>query len=130
MQIAFPTALWGLDDILSDYIEHLWEEGEGPSFANDTFAGTLHYRPRFSNYLPMTRKMLKAWRKRELPARSPPFTTYLLFALCECFLSAGEGDCAIGCLLMFFLILRTGEMGNIKRGDFSFSPNLDSFVLS
>ena len=29
-----------------------------------------------------------------------------------------------------FLILRTGEMGNIKRGDISFPPNLTSCVLS
>ena len=70
--LLMPRRMWDLDPVLSDYVEHLWEEGDGISFANDTLAGLLHYRPRLKDYLPMSRKLIKTWNKKELPARAPP----------------------------------------------------------
>ena len=125
-----PRKMWDMDPVLSEYIEHLWEEGEGVSFANDAFAGLLHYRERLKHYLPKTRKLLKTWNKKELPARAPPFSISLLFLLVDSLRESGAGEMALGCLIMFFLILRTGELASITRGDIQFAPDNNSFILN
>jgi len=127
---GFPKEMWDLDPALSDYIEHLWEEGDGVSFANDTLAGVLHYRPRSKHYIPMSRKLLKTWNKKEFPARAPPFSVPLTMILVDEMRMSGEGGMALGCLRMFFLILRTGEMIAIARGDIQFSPDGSPFILN
>ena len=125
-----PRELWDMDPVLGEYIEHLWEEGDGISFGNDTLAGLLHYRSKLKEYLPYSRKLLKTWQKKELPARAAPFSIQQLFLLVGLFLEGGEAEFAIVTLLMFFLILRTGEATYIKRGDITFSPDFNSFILN
>ena len=128
--VSVPKEMWDMDPVLGEYIEHLWEEGDGISFGNDTLAGLLHYRPKLKDFLPYSRKLLKTWNKKELPARAAPFSIQQLFLLVKAFLDASEPEFAIVTLLMFFLILRTGEANYIKRGDITFSPDYNSFILN
>ena len=47
------------DDMLSDYIEHLWASGEGRALASDTVAALQDAEPHLKGKLQFTWRLLK-----------------------------------------------------------------------
>ena len=45
-QIELPRQRANLDPLVSDFLEHIWSEGEGRSLASDTLAGLQDRDPR------------------------------------------------------------------------------------
>ena len=105
------------DDMVAEYIESLWEDGEPKSLANYTLAAIQFYRPEVKHRLPWSWKLVKVWNKVEVPQRAAPLSPDLLMAF------AGQAfrwkNFDLGWLLVigFTLFLRTGELLNIKAQD-------------
>ena len=79
--LGLPEKRVALDDYLSEYIEHLWSNGDGRALASDTVAGMQHFDARLKGALPLTWRLLKVWHHNELPNRAPPFPERVLLAL-------------------------------------------------
>jgi integrase len=128
--ISLPATVNEFDDILCSYLEFLWEEGEGRSLASNTVAGLQYVRPTLKKNLICAWRLLSAWAKRELPARAPPLTPYLL----ECFagqaLLQNEPLVCLVCILAFHGLLRTGEACRLKCQDLSFGDSPKTLVIN
>ena len=105
------------DDMVAEYIEFLWEEGEPKSYANYALASLQFFRPECKHHLPWSWKLVKVWNKLEVPQRATPLSPELLMAF------AGQAfkwkQFELGWLLVigFTLFLRTGELLSSKAQD-------------
>ena len=105
------------DELVSEFIEMLWESGETKSLANYSMAAIQFFRPQTKHHLPWSWKLVKVWNSLELPQRATPLSPELLLSL------AGQSfrwqQMPFGWLLIvgFTLFLRTGELLNIKAQD-------------
>lgn len=59
-----------LDDMVAEYVEHLWESGEPKSAANYVVAAIHHHRPETRHHLPWAWKLVKVWNQLEVPQRA------------------------------------------------------------
>ena len=128
--LPLPPTTVEFDEILSSYVEHLWQEGESRSLGSNTVAGLQYVRPTLRKNLICTWRLLGAWAKRELPARAPPLTPFLVECLAGQALALGEPMVALACLLAFYGLLRTGEVCKLKRGDLSIGENPKTLVIN
>eukprot|EP00438_Fugacium_kawagutii_P014672 Skav232093 [mRNA] locus=scaffold2353:79110:79919:+ [translate_table: standard] len=105
------------DDMVAEYVEHLWEEGEPKSSANYTLAAIQFFRPETKHHLPWSWKLVKVWNQLEVPQRATPLTPELLFSFSgQAFLWK---QFELGWLLVvgFTLFLRTGELLSLRVKD-------------
>ena len=134
---AFGTVVIGnihdydrLDDLLAEYIQVLWEEGEPKHWAAYTLAAIQHRFPRSRNRIPSGWRLKAAWDRIELPARAPPLTVLFLQALAGAAIEIGCPRFACGLLVAFHSFLRTGELLSLRRTDVTFSRSCRSAILN
>ena len=105
------------DDLVAEYVEHLWEEGSPKSEANYSLASIQFFRPETKHRLPWSWKLVKVWNTLEFPQRATPLTPELLMSV------AGQAfrwrQFEFGWLVVvgFTLFLRTGEMLSLRKQD-------------
>ena len=124
--IVLPASLVEFDLLVSEFINVLWEEGEGRSLAANVLSGLQHYRPFLRKHLPCSWRLIGAWNRRELPARADPVSILVLDALCGLAFLKGRADAAVLMYLAFHCILRTGEFLRLTAGDFAISSDYSS----
>ena len=105
-----------IDFALVEYLEHLWEEGDGLATGNYALAGLLHFIPALRPQLPGARRTLKGWRRLELPARACPITLDMALSVCGVFLLWGQPRLAYLTIIGFDLLLRTQEFTAMRLG--------------
>ena len=108
--LRIPTKFAAFDDMLADYVEHLWSNGEGRALASDTVAGFQDTEPRLKGQLQVTWRLLKTWHVNEIPSRAPPLPEECLFAMLGWCLFNKEYSLGLSLLLGFYGLLRTGEI--------------------
>ena len=118
------------DPLLSEYIEHLWSEGEGRGLASDTVAGLQDLDPKLRGQLPQTWRLLKTWHVQEVPNRAPPLLETALFAMVGWSFFHGHVGFGLSLLLGFYGMLRTGELLGLKSNDMSMSGPKSVTVIS
>jgi len=128
--LEIPTVDRQLDQLVSNYIEYLWQEGEGRSRGCDTVSGLQWAVPAYKGLFKGSWGLLKAWQRAELPARAPPLPPLLLFAMAEFCCRQGNPTMAVCIVLAAHCILRTGEVLAIKVADVSFSPLCRDAIIS
>ena len=70
--LEVPTKREFLDDLVADYLEHLWSTGAGRAPASDTVASLQDFDPKLKGMLPGSWRLLKTWNISEIPNRAPP----------------------------------------------------------
>ena len=88
----YPTNFFSLDREGSCFIEELWEDGDPKAYASDTLSGLGHFIPSVKPHLISSWRLHAAWGRSELPARAPPFTVALIYALAQLAFEAGWKD--------------------------------------
>ena len=79
--MQLPRQRAQLDHYTSEYLEHLWSQGEGRAPASDTIAGLQDQDPRLRGMLPCTWRLLKVWHTHEIPNRAAPLPETVLKAM-------------------------------------------------
>jgi hypothetical protein len=120
--IPYPSTFIKLDEVLSEFIEHLWQAGEPKAWAGDALSGLSHFIPAVRKHIHGSWRLHSAWGKAELPARAPPLTLVLVYALAHYCRSKGWTDTLVLLLLGFHTYARTGELFSAKVGDFDIHP--------
>ena len=115
---------------LSEWIEDLWEQGEGRSVAGDGISGILHFLPEMQGKLKRAYRLFTAWKKHELPARAPPLVIWMVEGMAYSLVMQGNLRLALIFLLGFDVFLRTGELLELRKRDFAFGPRSASCVIS
>ena len=112
--ISLPKKKLALDDLVSEYVEHLWSSGEGRALASDTLAGLQNLDPHLKGSLVGSWRLLKVWNQNEIPNRAPPIPETVLHALVGRALLLDDSRFALSLLLGFYGMLRSGEILGLK----------------
>ena len=115
-----PDSTWMLDQLVADYAEVLWEEGESQYMYSDTICALVHHLKFLKRQMIQSWDLLSTWQLHELPTRATPFSLDVVLAMAGAALQRGWLDMAVGLLLAFQALLRTGELLNLTCGDFQF----------
>ena len=129
-EIVLPSSHFRLDELLSTFVEHLWQEGEPKSFAADTLSAMQDKLPHVRGHLPQSWRLLKTWSKHELPVRSPPLLPELVNAMSGFFISQNQGALALGIQVAFYCWLRTGELLSVQAKHVSVRPGKPIAVIN
>ena len=103
-----------IDEVVSDWVQQCWEEGESLHIVNDGLCGLHHYQPWTKSMVPTAWKLFKVWRRVEAPNRAPPLTAQIVHAMAVYALNHNNLVFAGMLLLGFFALLRTGELLQVK----------------
>lgn len=111
-----PSDVSDFDDLLNDYIHHLYMAEAGKSRAHDTVYGILMLSPELKGRLPVSMLALRGWNKLH-PVLSYPPLTWELTVMIALKISTRSWPLAVGTLLAFDCFLRVGELVGLKRED-------------
>ena len=125
-----PNTKDEFDEQLADYVNYLWEDGEGRSLAGDTMSAFQHYQPQLKRNLPTAWRLLGAWQRSELPSRAPPFTDEVVKAVAGLALERQWPDVAILCYVGYCCLLRTGELLYLTKQSVWISADRRQAVLN
>ena len=128
--LALPSQKHLLDQVVSDYLEYIWMEGEGRSLASDTLASLQHFQPSIKGHLVCSWRLLKTWMANELPSRAPPLTEEALHTLVGYALFHCQFQFALSLMMGFYGLLRTGELLSIRNRDIAQSSAKAVAVIS
>jgi hypothetical protein len=70
-----------MDDMVSDYLEFMWSEGEGRAAASTFLAALQDAEPKLKGHLPGSWRLMKTWVANEVPSRAPPMSESVLRAM-------------------------------------------------
>ena len=128
-QKAFPKTRLGIDALLTEYIETLWQEGDARADASDVLSGIQFFIKPLKGHLREAWHSLGIWQKHEAPDRAWPFGADEVMAMAG--FACHDGDVALGASLLagFTGILRTCEMFSIEAGALEPEPN-DNLLLN
>ena len=116
LDFVMPSAQL-FDDMVAEYVEWMWKQGEPKSMANYTLAAVQFFRPETKHHLPWSWKLVKVWNSLELPQRAMPLTTDLLMGFCGRAFEWRQPIFAWLLIVGFTLFLRTGELMNLRVQD-------------
>lgn len=114
---SWPVSPEEYDFVVAEYLEMLWDSGEPKSVAAYTLASLLYFIPPLKKRLPRSWKLKATWDKLELPCQAIPLDLNALFAFVSYFLKQQEREVALGCLIAFNGLLRTGELLSLRAAD-------------
>ena len=117
--ISLPKTNDELDYHASNYLEHLWREGEPEGWATDFVSGLRRLVPCARRLLPTTRFYLSNWRRTISRTRALPFTPLMVRGLAGVALADGNIRMAAVLLLGFVALLRTDELLQLQAKHFS-----------
>lgn len=112
-----PTEVSGFDDLLNDYIHHLYMSEAGKSSAHDTVYGVLMLLPELKGRLHTSMLALRGWSRLHPVLSYPPLTWDLTVIIAVKMALRGYSRLALGTILAFDSFLRIGELMGIRRED-------------
>eukprot|EP00435_Cladocopium_sp_Y103_P068329 s726_g31.t1 len=108
--LVLPRQREHMDALVSDYLEHVWAQGEGRAMASTFMAALQDYDPKLKNNLPGSWRLMKTWSTHEVPSRAPPMTEAVLRAMVGWAVMHEHHTFALSLLVAFYGLLRTGEL--------------------
>ena len=112
--LTLPKARDAMDGLVSDYIEHLWSEGEGRAEASNALAALQDADAKLRGCLPGSWRLLRTWNANEVPDRAPPMSETVLHAMVGWSIMHEHYDFGLSLLVGFYGLLRTGELLGIQ----------------
>ena len=119
-----------MDEQFSEYLCHLWEEGESRTFGAYALAGAQHFDPSIKHKIPGAWRLLMAWQKHEIPVRAPPFLPNVVFALAWVAHRNLRSDVSLAIMIMFHAFFRPVEAVNLHAKDCVVSRSKAEIVLN
>ena len=128
--VSLAQTTMGIDEQVSSYIEHLWEEGDGRNMAGDVLSALTFFCPHLKGSLFGGWQLFKAWSRQELPARAPPMPEQWVLAAAALAVRRGWGDIAVLLCVAYFGLLRTMEAACLLAKDCVPAADHSRWVLS
>ena len=105
-----PSDLVVFDHEVSEYINHLWHEGEPIGWAGNLLSGLQRFFPACKRNLPTSWQYHHNWASTVMPVRAIPFSTLQIKGLAGLCMYIDRPDMCVLLLVGFVCCLRTGEM--------------------
>ena len=103
-----------LDDVVVEYLQHLWKSHSPRSWPGDLLSGLQHMRPRLRGHLRCSWRATAAWGVLEPCEFRTPWPVFILLAICNWLCRRGHFPAALGLLLAFHCLLRPGELCRLQ----------------
>ena len=101
-----------IDDILSSYIEVLWEDGETKTKGNYVIAAVQFQRAALKGKLQRAWKLMTLWNKLEQPRRATPMDASMVIAFAGTFLQWQWPELA--CITVVGFLWAAANRGNVS----------------
>ncbi|CAK0857154.1 unnamed protein product, partial [Prorocentrum cordatum] len=111
---ALPHSLEELDARASEFVDHLWGEGEPESWATDIASGLKRLVPRARKALTVTGFFLNNWRRTVSRCRALPFTPLIVKGLAGMAFAEDLWNFGTALLVGFVGLLRTDEILGLR----------------
>lgn len=128
--VELPTKRQHMDDIVCEYIEHLWSSGAGRALASDTVAGLQDRDAKLRGELQGAWRLLKTRSVNELPNRAPPLPVHVLQAMVGWAWFHQYFSFGVSLLVGYYGMLRTGEILMLQGRHFQCEPHHTKVVVS
>ena len=127
---VLPTDQSFLDELVGEYLEHLWANGEGRALGSYTLAAIQDAQPQVRGKLQQSWRLMKSWVSNEMPNRAPPLSEDILHALVGLALFRKDPLFALSLLVGFYSMLRAGEILGIMKSHVSPGAGFTPAVIS
>ena len=127
--LSLPRSYAELDEVLADYINHLFQEGDSLTKAGWVLNGIKRLYPRVRRELAISQQWYNNWCREHTPKRATPITWPLIQAFTGVCLHLNWYRLATLFLVSFVFFLRTGETMALRSGDIFCSPDDGSIIL-
>ena len=128
--LTLPTKRDAMDQVVSDYLEYLWAQGEGRATASTFMAALQDHQPKLKHNLPGSWRLMKTWSTHEIPARAPPMTESVLRAMVGWSVTQGHETFGLSLLVGFYGLLRTGELLSLQSWQIHMSTPSQPAVIN
>jgi hypothetical protein len=112
-----PLSSSDYDDLITDYLHHLYETNQGKGKAHATLFGILHHQPEFKGKLPLAAMTLRGWNKLQPGVSYPPLTWEITCLIANALSFRGHFRAAVATVLAFDCFLRISEFLGLRRED-------------
>lgn len=120
-EFNYQVPTWDdLDDTVSEWLEHIFQDGQHKSLASDGLAGLQYHLPQSIGRLRHSWKLVKVWQKLEPPRRVLPISPLVVGAFAGVACELGYLAEASALLVGFDTMLRSGELYRLKIRDIKF----------
>ena len=114
-----PSSGPAADEILAEFIEDCWAQGEARSLIGDVLSGIQHFVPALRKALNDAWRLFGTWTRNEVPSRARPLLPRQVLAMAGYALAEGDVAMAAGLLVAFNGFLRPCET-MLARGQCTF----------
>ena len=128
--LSLPEKREEMDGLVSDYLEHLWSEGEGRATASNFLAALQDSQPKLKGALPGAWRLMRTWSTQEVPQRAPPLSETVLLAMVGWSILHEHYSFALSLLVGFHGLLRTGELLGLQAWQIHMTGKKSPAVVS
>ena len=124
-RICMPSSLDELDAEASEYVNHMYQEGEPHGYATTFVSGLKRLYPKCRKRLDIATQFCKHWTKTLRRKRAMPLPANVVVGMAGLAYAFGEPRVGISLLVGFLGLLRTGELLSLTVGHIKIaSPRL------
>lgn len=127
---VLPNSFVALDEMLSEYINHLYQEGDHLSQAGWVLSAMKRFYPRARRQLPTAQQFYNNWKRQHVPSRAVPLTWLVVRAMAAAATRVGRMDMALCLFLGFVFFLRTGEILALRAHHVSIFPEKGTIFIA
>lgn len=109
-----------LDEVVSEWLEHMFHEGAHKTLASDGLAGLQFFVPQAIGRLKHSWKLARVWQKLEPPQRVLPLSPSVVMAFAGVCVALNCHAEAAGLLVAFDAMLRSGELYRLRVQNITF----------
>lgn len=120
---SLPSSYSQLDQLVGDYINHLYQEGESLTKAGWLLSGIKRLYPRVRRELAISQQWYNNWCREHTPRRATPITWHLVQAFAGLCIHLKWHRLAALFLISFVFFLRTGESLILRPDDLLLSQS-------
>ena len=120
---GFPQSSNLLDQLLAEFINELFQEGESPGQAGCALSGLKRFIPRLRGKLPTSQQFYSNWVRVHTPVRTPPIPWTVVKALAEVALLLNRPRLAACFTLQLLCFLNSGKKLALTSADVACLPS-------
>lgn len=121
LEFNYFISTWDdLDEVVSEWLEHMFHEGEHKTLASDGLAGLQFFLPQAMGRLKHSWKLARVWQRLEPPQRVLPLSPAVVIAFAGACAHLGFMAEAAALLAGFDAMLRSGEIYRLRVKDITF----------
>ena len=128
--IHIPAKTSQLDDVLAQYLEHLWLDDINITYAGHTLSAFRRFYPALRFKLPTAKQFFTNWKSIHVPRQAVPMPADVALALAGVAVSIQEEALALLILLGFTAFLRTGEIIKLQAQQIRINVELGQIILA